>query len=225
MQSILFVNDDKMGRERYGKSFANKFIVSLCGEYEKVLEMAQKFRYDAVVLKQCSREKYKDIEIIDSLKSMNGYQNCPVFILAPEDCSHTRLHYLKFGIDDFFTEDMLVEEMLLRVNNSINRIKGKNVLFYCDLEVDSDRLMVIHNGLDLGLTLIEFKILKYLVMHSQKVVTRDELMEICWPNQSTTVDNSLSTHVTNLRSKLNGSQVGIRSIRGKGMILGGEVEE
>ena len=67
-------------------------------------------------------------------------------------------------------------------------------------------------------TLIEFKILNFLVQNAKKIVSRNNLKEFVWP-QENVLDKTLNTHLSNLRFKISGSNFDIKSIKGEGVLL------
>lgn len=93
----------------------------------------------------------------------------------------------------------------------------------------------MHNGLNLNLssgsisynnniselTKNELKILNYLILNKEKIVSRDELMEYLWSSEAYVDDNTLSVNVTRLRKKL--EEIGLKNVietrRGLGYIL------
>ena len=71
------------------------------------------------------------------------------------------------------------------------------------------------------LTKNEFKILKYLVENRQKIVSREEIMDVLWDTESFIDDNTLTVNITRLRNKL--EELSLKELletkRGQGYIL------
>ena len=71
------------------------------------------------------------------------------------------------------------------------------------------------------LTKNEYKILEYLVLHRQQVISRDEIMDYLWESESFIDDNTLSVNIKRIRDKLEeiGAKDSIETRRGQGYIL------
>lgn len=71
------------------------------------------------------------------------------------------------------------------------------------------------------LTKNEYKILKYFVQNREKIVSREEIMECLWDDESFIDDNTLTVNITRLRNKL--GELGLKELietkRGQGYIL------
>ncbi len=71
------------------------------------------------------------------------------------------------------------------------------------------------------LTKNEFKILKYLAQNREKIVPREEIMEVLWDSESFIDDNTLTVNITRLRNKL--EELNLKELletkRGQGYIL------
>ena len=71
------------------------------------------------------------------------------------------------------------------------------------------------------LTKNEYKILEYLVLHRQQVISRDEIMDYLWESEEFVDDNTLNVNIKRLRTKL--EELGIinqiETRRGQGYIL------
>ena len=79
-------------------------------------------------------------------------------------------------------------------------------------------LVATQSDKKLDLTLLEFKLLSYLITHQQSIVSRNEIKEFAWPN-TLVQDKTLNTHMSNLRSKLDTELLEIKSIKGEGFVL------
>lgn len=71
------------------------------------------------------------------------------------------------------------------------------------------------------LTKNELRILNYLIQKREQIVSREEIMECLWDNESFIDDNTLTVNITRLRNKL--EEIGLKDLiqtkRGQGYIL------
>ena len=109
-----------------------------------------------------------------------------------------------------------ISSILRRVNNSTSQLLTHNGL---NLNLSSGSISYNNNISEL--TKNELKILNYLILNKEKIVSRDELMEYLWSSEAYVDDNTLSVNVTRLRKKL--EEIGLKNVietrRGLGYIL------
>ena len=83
---------------------------------------------------------------------------------------------------------------------------------------------IIKDDKIIDLTKNEYKILKYFIENREKIVSREDIMDVLWENDCFVDDNTLSVNITRLRSKL--EELGLKDIietkRGQGYMLKGE---
>ena len=98
---------------------------------------------------------------------------------------------------------------MLRVKNLLNRVyaqnsNNENIVQYGDYRLDFDKRVVTLNDVNLNLTAKEFDLLELLMLHPNKVYSREELLNTVWgydyPGDSRTVD----VHIKRLREKISG---------------------
>ena len=86
--------------------------------------------------------------------------------------------------------------------------------------IDFDRFTASLDGRALSLTAMEFDILGYLILHSNRVVSQDELLQQVVHGAVRPDSSSIRVHIANVRRKLGGSADVIRTVRGRGFIIG-----
>ena len=152
---------------------------------------------------------------------------------------------MNLGADDFITKPYNTQILLARISSILRRVNSSSsqLLMHNGLNLNlssgsissSSSQLLMHNGLNLNLssgsisynnniselTKNELKILNYLILNKEKIVSRDELMEYLWSSEAYVDDNTLSVNVTRLRKKL--EEIGLKNVietrRGLGYIL------
>ena len=91
---------------------------------------------------------------------------------------------------------------------------------YKDLSVDEDRSEVSIGGASQSerLSLKEVRLLKYLLERSGETLSRDQIKMAIWPNISV-CERTIDSHISRIRTKIDGSEVEIRSVYGGGYVL------
>ncbi len=219
MKKILLVDDDKIQLNHLEKMLSSTFAVHKTDSPLVAWNHIKEFHYDAIVV-DAHMPVINGFEFIEKL-TKNGLQKMPlVFILSSDTSLPTKLQALKLGISDFLWPEMSPEEIILRMTNRMGESIKEPILTnqYKTLRIDMVTLSIYQNDLKLDLTQIEYKILAYLISHHNVIIERSVLKEHIWPGM-VVLDKTLNTHLTNLRSKLNNSEVELRSIKNKGLIF------
>lgn len=90
-----------------------------------------------------------------------------------------------------------------------------------DFILNTSKSTIEKDGVSIELTKNEYKILKYFVQNREKIVSREEIMEHLWDDESFIDDNTLTVNVTRLRNKL--AELGLKELivtkRGQGYML------
>ena len=135
----------------------------------------------------------------DFCKRLRQRENCPVIFLTARDDEADIVHGLELGADDYITKPFRLRELIARIHALIRRAKGKNQL--------PDPL-----------TATERRLVHYLQINSDRVVTRNQILDCLWDQHGEFVDdNTLSVHIRRLREKLDTDGVQhIRTVRGIG---------
>lgn len=135
----------------------------------------------------------------DFCKRLRQRENCPVIFLTARDDEADIVHGLELGADDYITKPFRLRELIARIHALIRRAKGKNQL-------------------PENLTATERRLVHYLQINSDRVVTRNQILDCLWDQHGEFVDdNTLSVHIRRLREKLDTDGVQhIRTVRGIG---------
>ena len=157
----------------------------------------------------------------------------PVIILTARGAEEDRIRGLKLGADDYVVKPFSVKELMARVEAVMRRSPSRPAHVE-EVPVpggvaDFERREVrFSDGTRQELSERESHLLRYLVSHQQRAVSRDELLANVWqisPRGLST--RTVDMHVARLREKLrdNGgeSQV-LLTVRGKGYMFAGEAE-
>jgi len=156
-------------------------------------------------------------EVIKSLGSGDG-NRVPVIMLTGVDDEDQKVRLLELGADDYVTKPYSAKELGARIKAVLRRSEVADTV--PTLEVDgisvdtmSHRAMI--NGVELSLTLTEFRILTELLKSAGKVLSRDELRVSALGNLNVT-DRTIDVHMAAVRKKLKEKAKHIQTVRGIG---------
>ncbi|MBD5635682.1 MAG: response regulator transcription factor [Candidatus Eremiobacteraeota bacterium] len=176
--------------------------------------------------------KEPDLVILDvMLPKMDGLEVCtrvraksrvPIIMLTAKDRIPDRVSGLDLGADDYLTKPFSIEELLARVRARLReRHPRSNVLETRDLTMDRDRHEVRRGGKNIALTAKEYALLEYLLLHRNKVHTRDELFNGVWGSDFLGDSNLIDVYIRYLRGKIDDGfdDKLIATVRGVGYTL------
>jgi DNA-binding response OmpR family regulator len=176
--------------------------------------------------------KEPDLVILDlMLPKLDGTEVCariraksrvPIIMLTAKDRIPDRVAGLDAGADDYVTKPFSIDELLARVRARLrDRNPVANVVGADDLTMDRDRHEVVRAGKQLQLTAKEYALLEYLLLHPNKVHTRDELFNGVWGSDFLGDSNLIDVYIRYLRGKIDDGfdPKLIQTVRGVGYAL------
>jgi DNA-binding response OmpR family regulator len=176
--------------------------------------------------------KEPDLVILDlMLPKMDGLEVCsrvrsksavPIIMLTAKDRIPDRVAGLDTGADDYLTKPFSIDELLARIRARLReKHPTSNVLEAADLVMDRDRHEVTRSGKSIQLTAKEYALLEYLLLHRNKVHTRDELFNGVWGSDFLGDSNLIDVYIRYLRGKIDEDYEPklIQTVRGVGYAL------
>ena len=161
------------------------------------------------------------LDLIAKIRKDEQLQDFPVIILTAKDSEIDKVIGLDQGADDYMTKPFSILELTARIRSLLRRSgfhTEKNQCFsQGGLEIDFDGRTVHVLQEQVELTLKEFELLKYLVQHKGKAVSRQELLNQIWGSDFVGESRTLDVHINSLRRKLGDPyDTWIQVIRGVG---------
>ena len=172
-----------------------------------------------------------DLILLDiMMPRMNGYEVCerlrsrvetetiPIIFLSAKIEEEDQVKGLMIGGDDYLTKPVSPQVILAHVKAVLRRsgVEESKTLQVDNLTIYEDEYRASLDGKDLGLTLTEFELVRYLVRHPRKAFTRQQLLETIWKDAMMVTERTVDAHIKNLREKLGPFAKHIQTVRGVG---------
>lgn len=145
------------------------------------------------------------------MESMSGYDmarqlrergdNTPIIFITAKSGDEDQLEGFAVGADDYILKPFSFPMVLARIRAVLNRTEG-NASIVLGLQLDDKKRTVHVNGKLVNLTKKEYLILSLLMTHAGKHLTRQEILDHVWEDDTFVVDRSVDVHIARLRKKL-----------------------
>ena len=113
-----------------------------------------------------------------------------------------RLLGLELGADDYICKPFSPREVVARVKAVLRRTKRGDASADAALKLDDAGYKATLAGKDLGLTAVEFELLKVLVSQPGRIYTREQLMDMMYRDQRVVSDRTVDSHIKKIRRKI-----------------------
>lgn len=157
-------------------------------------------------------------EVCRTLRSRAETETIPIIFLSAKVEEEDQIKGLMLGGDDYLTKPASPQVILAHVKAVLRRIgvDESRIIQVQNLSIYEDEYRAALDEKDLGLTLTEFELLRYLVRHPRKAFTRQQLLETIWKDAMMVTERTVDAHIKNLREKLGGFAQHIQTVRGVG---------
>lgn len=214
---ILLVEDDVDLSRQLKRALADAgYAVDHAPDGEEAAFLGETEPYDAIIL---------DLGLpkIDGAAVLEGWRRAalitPVLILTARGAWSEKVASFDAGADDYLTKPFHTEELLARLRALVRRSAGHATpnLSCGALRLDPRAARASVAGEPLRLTSLEYRLLHYMIMHQERVISRTELVEHLYDQDFDRDSNTIEVFIGRLRKKIGPDRV--ETIRGLGYRL------
>jgi len=178
---------------------------------------------------------WADVIILDvMLPDLDGFEVCrrlrgdrittPVIFLTARDAVEDKVGGLRLGGDDYITKPFSLEEVVARIETIMRRsgatTSRSHQFVVADLVLDDESHVVRRAGQRVELSATEFKVLRYLMLNSGRVLSRTQILEHVWQYDFDGESTVVETYISYLRRKLDNVEPQlIHTVRGVGYVV------
>ncbi len=201
------------------------FTVSDVASGDLVAGAMAEFKPDIVLLDVMMPGK----DGIHVLKDIREVSNVPVMIISARTADAERILGLNVGADDYICKPFNPLEVVARVKSNLRRFyslgsgeehNSDKKISLGDLELDTEKCLLLKSGKPMELTSVEYKIMELLMKHPGKVFTKQQIYEHAWGEDYFVADNNIMVAISKLRTKLDEDPSRyIKTLRGLGYRL------
>ncbi|MDI6865365.1 MAG: response regulator transcription factor [Thermodesulfovibrio yellowstonii] len=221
MMRILIVEDEKSLADIIKKGLEEEgYAVDVAYDGEEGLFMAENQPSDLIILDIM-------LPIVDGMTILRKIRKAglktPVLMLTAKDTVMDKVSGLDSGADDYLTKPFSFEELLARIRALLRRrsdIKA-SIIEIDDLVINMATHEVMRGGKQISLSPKEYALLEYMAINKNKVLSRTELIEHIYDENSDFDSNVIDVFINRLRNKIDrefGKKL-IHTVRGAGYIL------
>jgi len=215
---ILIVDDDDRIRDLVKEYLSqNDYLVSTAKDSNDAFNKTKIIKFDLIVL---------DIMMPGQtgLEFTQEYKNkikTPILLLTAKGEPSERIEGLEVGADDYLTKPFEPKELILRINNILQKTQSlevKRVIEFGNIKVDLRKQFIYKNDLSIKINNTEKMILEKMINTPGKIYKREEIADLINLDK----ERSIDVIVTRLRKKIEESPKNpkyLQTIRGEGYVL------
>ncbi|MET0981167.1 MAG: response regulator [Telluria sp.] len=162
------------------------------------------------------------LRLLSRLRADRDFQDIPVIMLTAKSMEEDKLAGLNTGADDYVTKPFSPRELLAR-SRALLRRKSPHLaeasLRAGAVVLDPASCTVTIGGVGADIGNAEYKLLKFLLAHRERVFSRAQLLDKVWGDHAVIEERTVDVHVLRLRKALKGAEGLIRTVRSVGYML------
>ncbi len=219
---LLCEDDENLGMLLREFLQAKGFNADLFPDGEKGYKAFLKGKYDLCVL-DVMMPKKDGFTLAQEIRNVNG--EVPIVFLTAKNLKDDVLEGFKIGADDYITKPFSMEELVVRIDAILRRVKGKKdrevTLFRIGkFTFDTQKQVLVSGDSTQKLTTKESELLALLCSHVNDILERNYALKTIWVDDNYFNARSMDVYITKLRKLLKGDpSIEIINIHGKGYKL------
>ena len=215
---ILVVDDDDGIRELVKEYlYQNNYLVTTSKSALDAEKKVKIIKFDLIVLDIMMPGKSG----LEFTKENKAVISTPIILLTAKGEASERIEGLGIGADDYLPKPFEPKELILRINNILDKTKLKDTIRkfkFGKIEIDLNKLFVLKNNKSIKINNTEKIILDKMVNSPGKIFERGEIGKLIKVDKERSVD----VIITRLRKKIEENPKNpnyLQTIRGKGYVL------
>lgn len=228
--SILVVEDEPAIQELVSFTCTNNGFAVRRADSAKAAQDAIRHELPDLVILDWMLPDRAGIELLRDLRTDERTRLLPIILLTAKSAEGDKVAGLDAGADDYVVKPFSPRELVSRLRAVFRRRAPEHsgeALAYGSLSIDPSRHEVRVGQQAVKMGLAEFKLLKFLVGHPERVFSRSQLLDSVWGDHVFIEERTVDVHMLRLRKALSpaNAQHLVQTVRGLGYRLSNEAEE
>jgi len=159
------------------------------------------------------------IKLLQYLKQDDILRQIPVVMLTARGEEEDKVRGLENGADDYVTKPFSPKELMARLKSVLRRVNPTSLddtLEVGKLKLDPVSHRATLDGVALAMGPTEFKLLHFFMTHSERVYSREQLLNNIWGTNVYVEDRTVDVHIRRLRKALLDHDYLVQTVRGAG---------
>ena len=201
---ICIVDDEPDIREilRFNLEAAG-YAVTCCGRAEEVLAMSD---VSDLYLLDVMMPGMSGFDLATMLKQQSETRAVPIIFLTAKSAEDDTLAGFRLGADDYVAKPFSVREVLARVKAVLARTAHTEVpaqqLTFEGLQLDPSAKTLMMDGTPVEMTKTEFELFSLLLSQPGCVFSRQQLLDLVWPEDVVVTERTVDVNITRIRKKI-----------------------
>jgi two-component system phosphate regulon response regulator PhoB len=162
------------------------------------------------------------LRLLSRLRSDRQFNELPVIMLTAKSMEEDKIVGLDNGADDYVTKPFSPRELTARINALLRRKSpehAQSLMTAGEVTLDPVSCCVSLSDRKIDIGHAEFKLLKFLLAHPDRVFSRSQLLDKVWGDHVVIEERTVDVHVLRLRKALKDAEYLIKTVRSVGYML------
>ncbi len=220
MKILIIEDEQELANSMFNYLQNEDYFCEIASDVKEARELINIFSYDCILL-DIMLPFGSGLDLLAELKKAGKQDG--VIIISAKDSVDDKIYSLKLGADDYLAKPFHLAELSARIQSIIRRrnFSGSNTITYKNLMIDMLSKEAKVDNKEVELTKTELKLLVFLLLNKNKVVSKNAIAENLSGQSALYFDNFdiIYSHIKNLKRKLGTAGDYIKTVYGTGYKL------
>ena len=162
------------------------------------------------------------LSLLEAWRADSRTASLPVIMLTAKGTDEDKVRGLNAGADEYVTKPFSPRELIARIHAVLRRrTSGSGVILntHGPIAIDAERNLVMIEGQVINLDQAEFKLLRFLMTHPERIFSRAQLLDKVWGDHVFIEERTVDVHVMRLRKAMGDAASYVKTVRSIGYVL------
>lgn len=221
-ERILIVEDSLSQQILIRDCLQDSYHVTVHSQFETAVDIIKNQNFDLYLL-DIQLDQGSGFDLCNLIRENNHSKDSPILFLSAIEEINQRVLGFSLGGDDYIIKPFNPLDLKARVSALLKRTQRKKQNYQIklgEIEIDliTQTVRTFENGssINIDLTTIEFKLLRYFAQNYEHVLSREQILNEVWGHSVNVLDRTVDSKISSLRKKLNQYANYINSVHGMG---------